>query len=258
MNISDDVMEVLSTIETQGNEARIKTQLDRKLYTKTNKVLAALGGKWTRKVQAHVFPGDAGALIESVLLTGEVTTHQDIGFFPTPIDIGRKLVEEADIREGNLVLEPSAGRGDLVAAIIERHTKVSIIAVEREERFAEEIRQRFPTQVEVHCGDFIASAGAFAAIGGAGTIDRVIMNPPFIRENGVDHLTHVETAHELLGRGGRLVTVLPKGIDFRMDARHRGFREWFQDHDGFTRDLPDQAFKASGTGVRTVMLSMGA
>ncbi len=254
MKISQDVMVVLSTIETKGLEVRITEQLDRKFYTKTNKVLEALGGKWNRRAKAHIFPSDASVLIEGAILTGEVTTAKDIGFFPTPLEIGRLLVSMADLRPGLVVLEPSAGRGDLIEAIREHlpaiRRPVSVIAIEREKVLADEIRKRFPQGVGVHTRDFLDGTNPDVLV------DRVIMNPPFIRENGLDHLDHVRAAHDLLRGGGILVSVLPKSVDFREDRRHRRFREWFKGHGGLTVDLPERAFAPSGTNVCTVALVM--
>lgn len=67
-------------------------QLDRKLYGRTNKVLEA-GGKWNRKAKAHIFPGDATARVDEILLTGSVEVPKDeFNFFPTPPEIVRRLV----------------------------------------------------------------------------------------------------------------------------------------------------------------------
>lgn len=90
MKIDDEVMAVLSTMTTTGAEARIESPITRALYVKTNKVLEALGGKWNRKAGAHLFRDDAASVLESALLSGEVVTARDIGFFPTPLTVGRQ------------------------------------------------------------------------------------------------------------------------------------------------------------------------
>jgi predicted RNA methylase len=264
MKIQDDVLTVLSTVECRtgpavGSTVRITGgQLDRKLYVQVNKVLEALGGKWSRREKGHLFPVDAEPLIEHCILTGEVTTAKDIGFFPTPIEVGRQLVELADIRTEHLVLEPSAGKGDLIAAVKEA-VQASIVAVEREENFVRAIIERFgpymDSRVSVHCAsifdpDIVSTEGCF---------ERVVMNPPFVREDGKDHLDHVRAAHALLRPGaGRLVSVLPTGVEFREDRRHRDFREWYKGYGGETTALPEGAFASSGTMVSTLLLAMNS
>lgn len=84
MKISDDVLGVLAMLAIDGSFVRIEQTLDRKLYLKVNKVLEACGGQWDRQAKAHLFDGDATARIDYAITTGEVTTDQDLGFFPTP------------------------------------------------------------------------------------------------------------------------------------------------------------------------------
>ena len=64
MQVSQDVLAVLSRAETTGNELKLVDQLDRQLYTRTNKVLEAAGGKWDRKAQAHLFDIEAAIRLD--------------------------------------------------------------------------------------------------------------------------------------------------------------------------------------------------
>ncbi len=57
IRLSSEALRVLeSGVEVKGSSLRITQQLDRKLYTAVNKVLEALGLKWSRKEKAHVAP----------------------------------------------------------------------------------------------------------------------------------------------------------------------------------------------------------
>ena len=57
-SISPKAKEILSAGMIVGNNFHLPPgQLDRKLYTAVNKVLADFGGKWNRKLQVHVFDG---------------------------------------------------------------------------------------------------------------------------------------------------------------------------------------------------------
>ncbi|ENU9769765.1 hypothetical protein ACE2DQ_004255 [Salmonella enterica] len=70
MQISTEVLNVLSRCRAEGNILFLADQLDRSIYVKTNKVLEAAGGKWNRKEQAHIFTADAAERIEQIILTG--------------------------------------------------------------------------------------------------------------------------------------------------------------------------------------------
>lgn len=58
--------------------------------------------------------------------------------------------------------------------------------------------------------------------------------------------------------GGRLVSVMSAGVKYRQDAKTRAFRELVEQHSGTIEDLPEDAFRESGTSVRTVVVTMDA
>ena len=81
------------------------------------------------------------------------------------------------------------------------------------------------------------------------------MNPPF--ENGQD-IDHVRHAFGMLRPGGILVAIMSPGPFFRSDRKAAAFREWFDAMGGERRDLPAGAFRESGTGVATVLVTVRA
>lgn len=257
MKIDTKVLEVLSTLECKDRSARITTQLDRKLYTAVNKVLEACGGKWNRKAQAHVFADIAAQeRIEEVLLSGEVETSRDVGWFPTPPDVARELVE-GYIRSSDRVLEPSAGDGALVSALMV-HQPCLVYAIERDEHRRKALESRFGhcslftilTQDQAPILDFMCYRGPIEPF------DAVIMNPPFTRVGTGNHLDHVQHAHGMLRAEGILRAILPVSVRFRLDKRHVAFRKWAGEHDGTFENLPEDAFRKSGTLVSTCILSL--
>ncbi|EFH4186287.1 SAM-dependent methyltransferase, partial [Escherichia coli] len=93
MQISTEVLNVLSRCRAEGNFLFLADQLDRSIYVKTNKVLEAAGGKWNRKEQAHIFTADAAERIEQIILTGSVDIPRDLfNFFPTPENLVTDMV----------------------------------------------------------------------------------------------------------------------------------------------------------------------
>lgn len=262
MRINENVLAVLSAMECIDNEARITSgQLDRKLYLETNKVLEALGGKWNRKAKAHLFTGDAARLLDTVITAGEVTTAREVGFFETPEELASELCAMADVREGQSCLEPSAGLGRIVEAMAKYHPAM-IDMVE----FDATRHEKLKTQIEPWASGFYGTRFTLLhedfldvtahALWSCGNVDRVVMNPPFCKVGKGDHLDHVRHAFEMLLPNGRLVSVLPVSVEFRQDRKHREFREWYEGLGGSTVRLPEDAFKPSGTGVRTLVLRM--
>lgn len=246
MKISTEVLAVLSALEVGESEVRITQPLDRKLYTKVNDVLVALGGKWNRGRKSHVFQADTdvSAVLDQCITSGEVTTHKDMGFFETPESIAADLVRWAGVTANSVVLEPSAGLGRLVRPCLEQKAKV--IAVEVDAVRALNLERSMFNYVVVE--DFMQ----FQA---KEPITHVVMNPPFTKQGLGDHLDHVRHAFDMLSSGGVLVAILPSSIEFRQDKRHTEFRNWVNSH-GCIEKLPDGSFKESGTSVSTVRIRM--
>ncbi len=255
MKIDQESLANLSALEyVPGKLGHVKIveQLDRGAYTKLNKVLEALGGKWSKKDKAHVFDGaNAQIRIDHAITTGEVETGQDVGWFPTPRALADRLVDlacEAD-RETTWALEPSAGDGAIVRALSAAgFEKAEIIAVERDEKRRNALRAAGLCTVD-NVDDFMDLTLA------GNDVDIVVMNPPFCRVGKGDHLDHVRHAFAQLLPGGRLVSVLPASVSFRRDRRHADFRGWVLEH-GEIEPLPERSFKESGTDVSTVVVRM--
>jgi 16S rRNA G966 N2-methylase RsmD len=254
MKITDDVLAVLSGLTFADSTAKIEKQIDRKLYEKTNKVLESLGGKWNRGKKCHVFPSNAQDLVESVMLTGEVQTNSDIGFFPTPMELAHQIVSATSIGPGSLCLEPSAGTGNLVEAMVAAGARV--VAVEKDPKLFATLSARVAKmgldKVEVFNEDiFLFGQKAQQSF------DHVIMNPPF---KATIHISHVRHAHTYLktNTNGSLISVMPSGVMFREDRAHAEFRSWVYGQGGDMDALPPQSFKESGTHVNTCLVTVPA
>lgn len=252
MKIKQEVLEVLSTLTFDEKVARLpEGQLDRKLYLAVAKVVKEMGGKWNRKAQGFLFTEEAAPLFDNVLNTGEVTTRREVGFFQTPSPLVQQLLEVAEVKEGDLVVEPSAGEGRIVEQLLEKGCRVC--AVERDDARRSQLQKSFASNGRCSIPavqDFLdLEIGGFQA-------DAVVMNPPFTKCGKGDHLDHVLHALNLLGSGGTLVSVLPSSVMWRQDKRHHLFRETIAKMDSEIINLPEDAFKSEGTSVRTVILKV--
>ncbi|KKW89541.1 strawberry notch family protein, partial [Sphingobium chungbukense] len=133
--------------------------------------------------------------------------------FSTPVDLAALAVVLADIQPDDIILEPSAGNGLLVAHCGRSATlQLNELAPRRRIR----LTQSFPDAlVTGHDGALID-----AALAAAPRPSLVLMNPPFSRSagRGADRhaaLRHLAAALRRLRPGGRLVAVMP---------------EWFNPH----------------------------
>jgi predicted RNA methylase len=245
--ISEAVLKVLDAGQYDGSKFVLVGQLDRKLYTDTNKVLEAAGGKWNRSAKAHVFDGAAIDALEPIILTGAYSrTKQDFGQFDTPEDLAAEVVAIAGIEPRMNVLEPSAGVGNLVDAIVSAGGIVHAFEIDDKRRAVLQASglMRFP----VASGDFLT----FEA---SPTFERVVMNPPFAAQADIRHVMH---AFKFLKSGGKLVSIMSSGVMFRDNKLTADFRDFVYAHDGSIERLPEDSFKASGTAVNTCVVTMHA
>ncbi|MBS3648835.1 N-6 DNA methylase [Pseudaminobacter sp. 19-2017] len=250
IRISEDVLRVLSAAEITGNALALTGQLDRKLYEQTNKVLDAAGGKWNRKAKAHLFDGDAAEAIEPIILTGEYTrTKQEFGQFDSPPDVVRRVIELADIRPGMLVLEPSAGVGNL--ALAAHHEGGIVTAWEIDPNRFDKLKS-LDIWSETACPVLVDALQQDPYFEYAERFDRVVMNPPFARQDDIRHVIH---AANFLKDGGRLVAVMSASVLFRDNKLTTDFRAFVEACDGTIERLPEDSFKESGTSVNTCVVS---
>ncbi len=241
MRVSDDVLAVLSRAELDGQALRLIGQLDRAMYTKVNKVLEAAGGKWNRSAKAHVFDRPASDRVDEIILTGEVEVPKDeFNYFPSPPDVVARLIELAQIEPLMNVLEPSAGRGAIAFACAAAGADVDCCELMRENYLAlcENIKLRHVKPID------------FLTLEPEPIYDRVVMNPPFAKQQDIKHVLH---ALKFLKPDGLLVSIMASSVTFRDNKLTQDFRDLIRERGGDIEALPDGAFKSSGTMVRTVI-----
>ena len=245
--VSEQVMNVLDAADVCGNIVTLNSgQLDRKLYMEVNKVLEALGGKWNRKAQGHVFAENPTDIFDQVLLTGEYSDKkQDFGAFFTPAWLAEDLVKKANLNgdERYEICEPSAGTGAIADAVLmlhpERKNDISLndirpdfCKVLSDKGYAKVTNEDFLTMVSPPDNFF----------------HRILMIPPFAKQADIKH---VMRAFRLLAPGGRLVSIMSAGAKFRDNKLTMEFRA-LVDECGKMNDNPPDAFKESGTMVNTI------
>ncbi len=241
--ISEEVKSVLRAATlTDGALHLGPEQLDRPLYVAVNKVIEALGGKWNRSKRCHIFTGDGLSELQGVLDAGKIVVDK-FGYFPTPEPIARQLVDLAEIEPHHSILEPSAGQGHILRAIeaeMGRNGTAEIICIELQSKNCEVLRAK---DWEVLEGDFLSIEPQ--------QVDRVVMNPPFERQQDIDH---VQAAFRWLKPGGRLVSVMCGNAMDRSNKKGEAFQRFFEVHQGRTIRNPEGSFKESGTGVNTIIV----
>jgi len=245
--ISPEVADILRRATIKGTHLTLPPRLDRSEYLAVNAVIENLGGKWSRKDKAHVFASsDAFVALDEALDRGAFTDRKkELQYFPTPDALARRMAELANVSNGDCVLEPSAGQGSIVNALLFYTPRIVAVEIDPTNCLALATQRH----IEPHCADFLDWAEEADGV----EFDAVVMNPPFCK--GQD-IAHVYAAWRLLKTGGRLVAITSPGWQFRQDKLHTAFASWLKDLGAITTELEPGTFKESGTDVRTTLIVM--
>jgi hypothetical protein len=169
-------------------------------------------------------------------------------FFETPFQLAQEVASELEVTDGMLVLEPSAGRGAIVRAVLGRCPEARVACVELDRSHEVELTREVGASGDIRWRDFLELPH-----GHIGPVDRVAMNSPFSHQRDILHVAH---AFRFLKPGGVLVAIMSAGAAFRESAIARAFRQLVAENDGHIRNNPAGSFKDSGTNVNTVMVKI--
>jgi len=246
MKIPENILKILAECRIEGNTLFLPPeQLDRATYTKVNKCLEDIGGKWNRKAKGHVFDDDPAEAFENLILTGETEDmKKTFQFFPTPRNIAELMCDMAELEDGQWILEPSCGKGDLADVIYERAPQ-HLYCVELNEGMKKYLDGK---PYKTTYADFLHLHSDTEL-----PYDRIVMNPPFSRQQDIDHILH---AFDLLKDGGILVSVVSVSPFFRTNKKAVDFRAWLEDCDAEIVDVDKGAFRESGTEVPTKIIKV--
>jgi hypothetical protein len=166
---------------------------------------------------------------------------EGVDYYPTPEPLGFKIVEWADIKPGQEVLEPSAGSGS-IARYVPELTGLDIIEPSADLRSQAAMLSHKNSN---HFGD------RFEDLALVNKYDRIVMNPPF-GHAGKTAMDHLAKAFQHLRDGGRVVALVPQG---KMDERLNNFLYGENAPENAVLraviKLPPVTFEKAGTNVNT-------
>ncbi|NOQ32425.1 MAG: methyltransferase [Helicobacteraceae bacterium] len=134
--------------------------------------------------------------------TSKNKASEGADYFATPEPLGFKMVEWADIKKGNEVLEPSAGHGAIARYFPDDTTNRMI---EPSSSLVGKLTMRAS-------GDIVNSS--FESHNIINKYDTIVMNPPF-GTAGKTAMDHLSKAYQHLKEGGRVVAIIPDGNSMR-------------------------------------------
>ena len=174
---------------------------------------------------------------------GRRDQREGVDYYATPEPIGFKMVEFADIRLGEKVLEPSAGHGAIARWFPEGANRVLI-----------EPSSTLASRAGLSSPGANVIQGMFEDHYIGNKYDAIVMNPPF-GSGGKDAFEHLQKAVGHLRSGGRIVAIVPRGG--MADRRYETFRDADSNKNVYVAldvELPSVMFERAGTSVATRMI----
>ncbi|MCC0179912.1 class I SAM-dependent methyltransferase [Waterburya agarophytonicola K14] len=201
-----------STISVSTSKATVYTARDFSGYT-----LQHLKAMYPHSWQEAAFYFGINSTISTESEVSEIKQtaikQQIWDFFPTPTDAIAKILEVAQLDPKHLVLEPSAGSGDLASAI-------AASGIEKIDCF--ELQPLLQKALKLQGFNLIGTD--FLTSSPQPIYDRILANPPF-GNNGVTR--HTQHAYKFLKPGGKLVT-LAHHYQLQPSKRDRDFFDWLK------------------------------
>jgi type I restriction-modification system DNA methylase subunit len=244
MQINPEIIDILEACEVKGKTIYLpQVKLDRKTYLAVNKCLESIGGKWNKKAKGHVFEDVPANLLDNLLVTGETTdVKKEFQFFETPPELANKMVGMLNLQSEDRVLEPSAGQGAILDCFAKQNPRIILTVIELFEKNIGALQKKgyFPMQE-----DFLNLTSS--------KFDKIIMNPPFTRQQDIDHILH---ASSLLANHGILVSIVSESPFFRTNKKSVEFRKFLDSVNAEVIKNDDGAFKKSGTMASTRIIKI--
>jgi PRTRC genetic system protein E len=257
-----ETIEILLKCVVVGNTVKLPNiQLDPKTeYQSLKKVLELAGGRWNTKAAGFVFEEDPTELLAALQRGEKLNPKKEFQFFATPTNLANYLVSIAyDVHlkgafefGGNpKILEPSAGDGAIVKAIVKHFPDQRVDCFELMEQNRIKLQQL--TGADIQGNDFLDAVTQDTMNMYREQYDLVIANPPF--RNGQD-IDHIRAMYKCLKPGGLVVTLSSPSWTFQENKKAQDFREWLAELNADKEEVPSGTFKESGTGVATYIITI--
>lgn len=169
------------------------------------------------------------------LMSTQSAESRDYTKFFTPMEIGDRMAKLLAPQDGQVILEPSAGNGMLVAAVKRRCPGAFVFAYEIDKNHEWSLKHRTQrTNADVVViKDFLQSPDSPKYSG-------CIANPPF--GNGTDLRAHFDKIRKVVKIGGIIVMIVPEDFDPRVQHQEYALENWSNNSDGTTTAIKIIAF----------------
>ena len=241
---------ILFVDETNLDNPKYYRQLSNAEKTALKPYMMEIGGHWSEASQSFVFMHEISPDLvtqaidkqnSGIKTSDEHKYKEEWQSYFTPQKLAAEMHELANITTNDIVLDPSAGVGNLVDGL--KVPKKNIFLVEPNPEFCEELRKKGYQNVINSTFEEAIEMGLLPP-----SITKIIMNPPFTKQ--ID-LVHVSLAHDIISEGGTIVSVVGNNSLFEKSPKSKILKA-FEDicvnaEESKVIPLPEGTFEESGT-----------
>ena len=192
-----DLSESLKKCRVEGNTLHLPSDYLPN-YAEVRKALMNAGASYKRNT--FIFKSDAKPFVDRLIGGESVNIKKEFQFFETPPDIADWVVELAEVKSSDVILEPSAGQAAIVKAInrvLPNHI-VHCVELMPENRAILKTTRNVKLMEEADFLKFPTVTRVFT---------KIIANPPFSKNQDI---AHIRKMYDCLKKGGRLVSIASK------------------------------------------------
>ena len=226
-------------------------------FPQVKRAIQGIGGVWNGQSQAFRFDSCPKTLFQRICQGESIDLARSFRkrtqFFETTEQVIEEMFKFILVDRDARILEPSAGNGALIKALKERapyhQGKIDYCEMEPEHQANIDRLAEAQSWDNLNCvgGDFLQMPRPDKGY------HLILANPPFSKDQDIAHFMRM---YDMLAPGGRLICVMGTSWHTSTRKTHQEFKDWLNYFFHEVIDLPANAFRDSGTAVKTCIVRL--
>lgn len=233
-------------------------------YNQLNTTYEQVHKRWLEELHKPINDDQLSGLAKEFNLKEKLNTVASnrkcfIDYFPTPQVVVDKMLELVSINNPAMILEPSAGTGNIADVLRERYPEATLELIEISEQLREILKLKgYENNFVKHTNEFLTHIyeDIIPDLRNEKLYQRydlIVMNPPF--SSGLD-CRHVVRAIECLKVGGQVIAIMsPTWVSNPRGDAAKELKEYLNKGQASIINLATGSFSASNTNVNSIIFN---
>lgn len=209
-------------------------------YADLRKALLNCGAVY--KNSSFIFNSNPQPFINRLMNNENVNIKKEYQFFATSENVAKMLLNRINFFDGAKVLEPSAGQGGILD-YLPKNISLDVHCIELMSENAQILRNKGYSVDECN----------FLDVNGKNDFDIIVANPPFSKNQDIDHFMHMRTH---LKENGQMAVITSPHFIFSNDKKSVAFRKYLDENNACYEEIEAGEFKSSGTNIKTMLITI--